>query len=118
MSGRKEASRTGKGRKEGDARNQRKAGTRKAAAGAELGGTKGNQQKSQVREAEGKHGKPGGAEVESQGSESGDDGTGKAAVRQNREERNGRTGKLSSRKRNGNRRKKVDGKRKRPKPGG
>ena len=67
MSGRKEASRTGKGRKEGDARNRRKASTRKAAAGAELGRTKGNQQKSQVRKAEGTHGKPGRTEVESQG---------------------------------------------------
>ena len=42
---------------------------------------------SQVLKAEGKHGKPGGAEVGSQGSESGECGTGKATVRQNREEK-------------------------------
>ena len=77
MSGRKEASRKGKGRQEGDARNRRKAGTREAAAGAELGGTKGNQQKSQVPKVDRRRGQPGGGSAESQGSESGEGGTGK-----------------------------------------
>ena len=52
--GRKKPEGKGKGR-----RRKQKASTREAAAGAELGGTKGNRQKGQVRKAEGKHGKPG-----------------------------------------------------------
>ena len=40
--------------------------------GAKPGRMKGNEQKAKYEEAEGKHGKPGGAEVEKQGSESGE----------------------------------------------
>ena len=59
----------GKARKRsGRAETEKKGSTGKAAVGAKPGRMKGNLQKAEYEETEAKHGKPGGAEVEKQGS--------------------------------------------------
>ena len=49
-------------------RREQKGSTSGTAVGAKLGRMKGNEQEAEYEEAEGKHGKPGGAKVEKQGS--------------------------------------------------
>ena len=62
-SGRKKAERKGKARKR-----EHKGSTGGTAVGAKLGRMKGNKQEAEYLKTEGKHGKPGGTEVEEQGS--------------------------------------------------
>ena len=76
----------GKGRKEGDARNWKKASTRGTAVGAKRGRTKGNEQEAKYRKPEKKQGKPSGREGGKQGSREEDLSAEEAAVRQNQEE--------------------------------
>ena len=72
-----------------DRKRKHKVSTSETAAGAKLGRTKGNEQEAEYLESEAKHGKPGGAEEETPGSESGKVSTEIAAVRR----RSGRKGK-------------------------
>ena len=55
--------------------------------GAKPGGMKGNEQKAEYEEMEGKHGKPSGTEVEKPGSRKAEGRTGEVTVRRRREER-------------------------------
>ena len=54
-----------------DRKRKQKVSTSEAAAGAKLGGTKGNEQKAEYKNLKGKHGKPGETEGGKPGSESG-----------------------------------------------
>ena len=82
------------------------------AVGAKPGGTKGNKQKAEYKNLEGRHERSGRRERGKPKKRERKRGTEEATVRQKREERKGRNRGLSSRKRNGSGRKEAEGKRK------
>ena len=76
--------------------------------GAKPGRTKGNEQKAEYRNRERKHGKPGFERTGKAKEARAEPGTGKATVRQGREEKERKNRRLSSRNRKRSGRKKAD----------